>query len=190
MPQSSRYTYCIIIAMQPLQHAFLIKVASSIKICYSSISNSFHKNVKLPSIHYDMLAHLCNFLYVILVNSSDKTINLLSSCPLINSSDSQNCNLQVNEQYYYASVSNLITSCSRLSKTMWWTNSVDWRLNVGQTIGKLQDVIARLFNNFTKGMHFLLSQLWILFKLFTHYISGHEQNWFTMSWTSWECSFN
>ena len=46
------------------------------------ILNSFCKNSNLPSISYDMPAHLRNFcLYVVFVNSSDKLLNYLKLDP-------------------------------------------------------------------------------------------------------------
>ena len=57
----------------------LLKAPPQLNLFASLILNSFCKKSNLPSIHCNLLAHLCNFklLYVIFVKSSDKLLNYL-----------------------------------------------------------------------------------------------------------------
>ena len=55
----------------------MLKDPSSIRNFARLILNSFYEILNLPSIHCNMLAHLCNFFYVVFVKSSDKLLNFL-----------------------------------------------------------------------------------------------------------------
>ena len=57
----------------------VLKVPPQSSVITCLISDSFHKKSNLSYIHYDMLAHLYNFLLVF-VNSSDKLLNYFLLC--------------------------------------------------------------------------------------------------------------